>query len=77
MDASKNVLYVAGLRGNSVYEFNLDSNEEREILTDFGRIRDVYIEEEHLFFITNNTDGRGNPTESDDQLFRIGLSEIE
>jgi len=55
----------------------LDSNEEREILTDFGRIRDVYIEEEHLFFITNDTDGRGNPTESDDQLFRIGLSEIE
>lgn len=77
MDASKNVLYVAGLRGNSVYEFNLDSNEECEILTDFGRIRDVYIEEEHLFFITNDTDGRGNPTESDDQLFRIGLSEIE
>lgn len=33
--------------------------------------------DEYLYFITNNTDGRGNPSESDDQLYRVGLSELE
>ena len=77
MTHSENKLYVAGLRGNAVFVFDLATGEMQEKLTDFGRIRDVYIEGDHLYFITNNTDGRGNPEEADDKLYRIGLSELE
>jgi len=77
MTQSENKLYVAGLRGNAVFVFDLATKEVQETLTDFGRIRDVYIEEDHLYFITNNTDGRGNPEEADDKLYRIGLAELE
>lgn len=77
MDAFENRLYVAGLRGNAVFVFDLETGEEREVLTGHGRIRDVLIEDGFLYFITNNTDGRGEPAEADDRLYRIGLSELE
>lgn len=77
MDVHDNKLYVAGLRGNAVFVFDLATGEVQETLTTFGRIRDVYIEGDHLYFITNNTDGRGNPEEADDKLYRIGLAELE
>lgn len=77
MAAANDHLYVAGLRGNAVYIFNLETGEERSVLTDYGRIRDIYIEEDMLYFITNNTDGRGDPEDADDRLYRIGLSELE
>lgn len=77
MDQHKNILYVAALRGNGILEIDLSSSEIKHHLTEYGRVRDVYIEEEMLYFITNNTDGRGNPTEEDDRLIRIGLSELE
>lgn len=77
MDVHDNKLYVAGLRGNAVFVFDLETGEERAVLTDYGRIRDVYIEEDYLYFITNNTDGRGNPEDADDRLYRIGISELE
>lgn len=77
MTQFENKLYVAGLRGNAVFVFDLATGEVQEVLTDFGRIRDVYIEKDHLYFITNNTDGRGNPEEADDKLYRIGLAELE
>src|SRR5699024_6734541 len=73
----ENKLYVAGVRGNAVFVFDLATGEVQEVLTDFGRIRDVYIEKDNLYFITNNTDGRGNPEEADDKLYRIGLAELE
>ncbi|WP_225231362.1 PQQ-dependent sugar dehydrogenase [Solibacillus faecavium] len=44
-----------------------------EIVNDVGRIRDVRIEEDKLYFITNNTDGRGNPSNTDDQLYLLDL----
>ncbi|HLR91584.1 MAG TPA: hypothetical protein VK048_00810 [Atopostipes sp.] len=59
------------------YFFDLETGAETTALTDFGRICDIYIEEDYLYFITNNTDGRGNPEDADDRLYRIGLSEIE
>lgn len=77
MDTDGNKLFVAGLRGNAVFVFDLETNSESSVLNDFGRIRDIYIEEGYLYFITNNTDGRGNPEDADDKLYRIGLSEIE
>ena len=77
MATDESSLYVAGLRGNAVFVFDLETGAETTALTDFGRIRDIYIEEDYLYFITNNTDGRGNPEDADDRLYRIGLSEIE
>lgn len=68
-------LYVAALRGNAVLEFDLTNNQQREMLTDYGRIRDVYIDGDDLYFITNNRDGRGSPSEGDDQLIRASLAE--
>jgi hypothetical protein len=48
-----------------------------DILLDvYGRIRDVRIEGKRLYFITNNTDGRGNPKTGDDNLFRVPLSAL-
>jgi glucose/arabinose dehydrogenase len=70
-------LYVAALRGTAVLEFNLETGDQREVITNYGRIRDVFIEDDSLYFISNNTDGRGNPQENDDKLYRISLSEIE
>ena len=77
MDQHEETLYVAALRGQGILEINLSSGEINYHLTEYGRVRDVYIEEEMLYFITNNKDGRGNPTEADDRLIRIGLSELE
>lgn len=68
-------LYVAALRGNAILEFNLQSGEVQEVVTGLGRIRDVYVEGHSLYFISNNTDGRGEPQENDDKLYRISLLE--
>lgn len=74
MDNYNGKLYVAALRGTAVIEFDLESGEKREVITDLGRIRDVLIDDNYLYFISNNSDGRGNPQESDDKLYRIPLS---
>ena len=67
-------VYVAALRGSAVLEFDLETNEHRELITGLGRIRDVFIEDEFLYFISNNSDGRGNPQENDDKLYKISLT---
>ncbi|MGN7477791.1 PQQ-dependent sugar dehydrogenase [Solibacillus silvestris] len=66
-------LYVAALRGTAILEFDLETKEVKEIVNNVGRIRDVWIEEERLYFVTNNTDGRGKPNDNDDQLYELGL----
>jgi len=67
-------LYVATLRGNAVREFDLQLGKTREVVTGFGRIRDVFIKNDFLYFVSNNTDGRGTPLEGDDKLYRVPLS---
>ncbi|KAB8135734.1 PQQ-dependent sugar dehydrogenase [Gracilibacillus oryzae] len=69
-------LYVAALRGSALLQFNLETGEQRQIISDLGRIRDVMIEGNELYLITNNTDGRGNPENADDMLYQIQLSEM-
>jgi glucose/arabinose dehydrogenase len=45
---------------------------------DFGRIRDVVASPDgNLWFVTNNTDGRGDPREGDDKLWEVRLSELQ
>lgn len=70
-------LYVAALAGNALLEFDLETEEERQLFTGYGRIRDVMIDDENLYFVTNNTDGRGNPDDDDDKLYRVPLSELD
>jgi glucose/arabinose dehydrogenase len=66
-------LYVAALRGSTILEFDLETGEKKEIIKGLGRIRDIFIEKESLYFISNNTDGRGQPLEKDDKLYRMPL----
>ncbi len=70
-------VYVAALRGTAILEFDLETNEYHEVITGLGRMRDVLIEEDFLYFIGNNTDGRGAPQGKDDKFYRIALSEID
>jgi len=76
MDSYNRKLYVAALRGSAVLEFDLETGGYREVITGLGRIRDVLIADDFLYFISNNTDGRGAPQENDDKLYRISLSEL-
>jgi glucose/arabinose dehydrogenase len=69
-------IYFAALRGEGVKRFSVETGEVEEVLSGYGRVRDVYIEKETLYFISNNTDGRGNPAEDDDKLYKITLSEL-
>lgn len=76
MEHHNDYLYVAALRGNAILQFNLVTNEMREVITGLGRIRDVFIEDNWLYFISNNSDGRGRPDKDDDKLYRIPLPEF-
>jgi glucose/arabinose dehydrogenase len=68
-------LYAAALRGTAVLEFNLETGDQRKLITGAGRIRDVFISEDVLYFASNNTDGRGTPGPNDDKLYKIRLSD--
>ncbi|WP_438823936.1 PQQ-dependent sugar dehydrogenase [Bacillus sp. JJ1566] len=70
-------LYVAALRGTAVLQFDLETGEYHKVITGLGRIRDVRIEENNLYFVSNNLDGRGNAQDNDDKLYRISLSELK
>ncbi len=68
-------LYVAGLRGNQVMRIDLDKDgnfiREESILEEFGRIRTVVQHEADLYLVTNNTDGRGTPSQDDDKIIKV------
>lgn len=70
MTFHKGLLYVAALRGESILVMDTKSGEVIDKIEGFGRIRDVFSDGESLYFITNNTDGRGNPSSEDDILYR-------
>ncbi|WP_238473787.1 PQQ-dependent sugar dehydrogenase [Paenisporosarcina cavernae] len=70
-----NILYVAALRGTTVLAFDIESEMYRAVMEDVGRVRDVMIADDYLYFISNNTDGRGTPSETDDKFYRVKLDE--
>ncbi len=76
MAADDRKLYVALLRGNAIREFDLAEKKTRPVITGLGRIRDVFVDGEYLYFVSNNTDGRGNPDEKDDKLYRVLLKSL-
>lgn len=67
-------LYVAALRGEALKSYDIQSGKLTNLVTDSGRIRDVYIDGDFVYFISNNTDGRGNADSKDDQLYRLPLT---
>jgi glucose/arabinose dehydrogenase len=75
-DFHNNQLYFAALRGQGVKRLSLDTGKVEEVLSGYGRVRDVFIDGGTLYFVSNNTDGRGNPAENDDKLYKVSLSEL-
>lgn len=71
--ADDRYVYMATLRGNRLVAIDRESREVIPLVEDKGRIRDVWLEDDGLYYITNNTDGRGNPGSGDDQLYRLTI----
>lgn len=69
----KDTLYVAGLRGKAIFKFDLETEKIQNMSEGMDRIRDIWLEGEYLYFISNNTDGRGSPRQGDDKLYRLKL----
>lgn len=67
----KGLLYVAALRGEAILVIDPVAGKLIEKVEGYGRIRDLFSDGKSLFFITNNTDGRGIPAEDDDVLYRL------
>ncbi|RST76308.1 quinoprotein glucose dehydrogenase [Siminovitchia acidinfaciens] len=66
-------LYISTLRGEAVRIFEIENKVADIFEQGTGRVRDVLIEKGTLYYITNNTDGRGVPASYDDQLIGISL----
>jgi len=74
-----NNLFIGTLRGTHLLRLVVDSSAPRRIASQerllegrFGRIRDVVTGPDgYLYLCTNNRDGRGNPTSTDDRIVRL------
>lgn len=72
------MLFV-GLRGEALYRLVLDTNDPHKVIIfeeyftgHFGRLRDVVQGPDgSLYIVTNNRDGRGNPSQGDDKVLRL------
>jgi glucose/arabinose dehydrogenase len=70
-------LFVAMLRGMHLLRLRLNAagqvtSQERLLDGRFGRLRDVQSGPDGaIYVLTNNRDGRGNPTSTDDRLLRL------
>ena len=71
-------IYYTGLRGQSLYEFEIGDTELRRHLNkNFGRLRDVVVGPDNfLYILTSNRDGRAIPTSDDDLLIRINPEKL-
>ncbi|PYZ93853.1 quinoprotein glucose dehydrogenase [Salipaludibacillus keqinensis] len=68
-------LLMTGLRGESLYYYHEEENNIVQIFEGKGRLRDVKVEGNSIYIITNNTDGRGSPDEDDDKLLKLTLND--
>ena len=75
---TEDAIYIAALRGEGVWRIPLtqDGVGTPALLNlDLGRIRDVEVGTGgDLYVVTNNTDGRGEPREGDDHVYKITVS---
>ncbi|WP_022906255.1 PQQ-dependent sugar dehydrogenase, partial [Curtobacterium sp. B18] len=70
-------VFIANLQGEVVRAVPADdpSTSTEYFAGDFGRIRTVLEGPEGaLWFVTNNTDGRGDPTDGDDRIVSVPLA---
>ncbi|MBO1220067.1 PQQ-dependent sugar dehydrogenase [Mammaliicoccus sciuri] len=70
------IIYSTALRGEGIMKFDVEKDEMKKVATKYGRIRDVYIVNDDLYFVSNNTDGRGNPSQNDDKMYKVSLSQL-
>lgn len=67
-------IHIANLRGEVLRTVPVaDPSSSTELLTgEYGRLRDVTTAPSgELWILTNNTDGRGSPTDGDDRILRL------
>lgn len=71
-------IYFAGLRGQALFEYNLETKQLTEHLKgQFGRIREVVLGSDNMLYITtSNRDDRGNSSPDDDRIIRVNPSEL-
>lgn len=76
LDFFKGHLFFAGLRGESLYQVDIQTSEFkllRHFTEQFGRLRAVRIQGDYIYITTSNRDGRGDVKTNDDKLIRIKL----
>jgi glucose/arabinose dehydrogenase len=73
----QNSLWMAGLRGQRLWEIPVDGTKTGDPIAhfrgDYGRLRTVQVAADggSLLLTNSNTDGRGDPASDDDRLFQI------
>jgi glucose/arabinose dehydrogenase len=68
----KNDILVATLKASHLRLVDLQNGTESNVLTGFGRIRDVIeAQDGSLYITTSNRDGRAIPTPGDDKILRV------
>lgn len=73
----KGRIFFVGLRGESLYEYVIDSNELRvHYKNTFGRLRAIALKDNYLYISTSNKDNRGNHYEGDDKIIKISLDDF-
>jgi len=66
-------LYVACLRGEAIRSFQLKGQGTTVVKEGIGRVRSLFLDEENLYAITNNKDGRGEPIKEDDRMIKVNV----
>jgi glucose/arabinose dehydrogenase len=69
-------LFLAGLRGERLWRVDPSTGTVDDwFVNSFGRVRDVVSGPGGtLWFVTNNTDGRGSPAPGDDRLYQVQVA---
>ncbi|MEP7147141.1 MAG: PQQ-dependent sugar dehydrogenase [bacterium] len=75
----KNNLFFGCLRGNGIMRVIINDKNPSKVISgellpeaDFGRIRDIVEGPDGaIYFSTSNKDGRGNPRDGDDKIYKI------
>lgn len=78
---TRGVFFLAALRGERLWVIYPTANGVDSVAYftgEYGRIRDVVAGPDgDVWFITNNTDGRGDPREGDDRLWEVRLDVLQ
>ncbi|MFB4168082.1 PQQ-dependent sugar dehydrogenase [Virgibacillus sp. JSM 102003] len=69
--------YFASLRGEGLRRFDPANKTQELIVSNVGRVRDAFATNEGIYFLTNNTDGRGDPAANDDRLLFLPYNDLD